>query len=279
MQKYKNAPLTEIQVKTILIDRAKKGYNHVNFTWWEPTLFPRFLKLLSFAKKLGYKIYVGTNGTMFANEDFAQEALLYIDELSLSIHWFDQESCRIQTQHKDHFYIFVQKIIPNIIKFQQSNFFFTNIVLNKDNYLDGKKILEFIVESWYPVMQVLFSNIAPEGLADHHFSELVFDLDIFKSTIPNIVSYCIENNLTLRFFWLPTCILWDEYQIYANDLHWEERHTIERYTNQRGEVVLQDIYSPDNSRKRIFIEKCYDCKWKEKPCTGVFEKYLEYFYF
>lgn len=264
-----------LQVKTILLDRRKKWFNHVNFTGWEPTLFPRFLELLKFAKKLGYKIYVGTNGTLFAWEPFAQEALSYIDEVSLSIHWFDEKSCDEQIKLKNHFNIYKDKIAVNINKYKQNNFFFSNVVINQSNYRDTLKIIKFINESEYPVKQILVSNIAPEWLADVDFQKLVFDLNDFKNYIPEIIEYCDSHNLILRFFWLPTCILWENYMDYANDAHWEERHTIERYTNKSGNIVLQDIYSPDNSRKRTFVDTCNNCKWKANPCTGVFKKYLE----
>ena len=83
---YKKSPLSLLQIKTILIDRRKKGFDHVHFTGGEPTLIPGFLELLRFTKKLGYTIFIGTNGTLFASESFTKEALEYIDELSLSIH-------------------------------------------------------------------------------------------------------------------------------------------------------------------------------------------------
>jgi len=73
MNLYNKYPLTEIQVKTILVDRAKKGYNYVHFTGGEPSLFPKFLSLLKFAKKLGYYTLIGTNGTLFQKKDYAKE--------------------------------------------------------------------------------------------------------------------------------------------------------------------------------------------------------------
>lgn len=279
MQKYNQHPLTMLQVKTILLDRRKKWFNHVNFTGGEPTLFPRFLELLKFAKKLWYKIYVWTNGTLFAWEEFAKEALSYIDEVSLSIHWFDEESCEEQIKLDNHFNIYTDKISKNIDKYQQWNFFFSNVVINKYNYKDTLKIIKFIHESKYPVQQILVSNIAPEGLADIDFKDLVFDLNDFKNYIPDIIEYCDNNSLILRFFWLPTCVLWEKYMDYANDAHWEERHTIERFTNKSGKVILQDIHSQDNSRKRMFVDKCDTCEWKANPCTGVFKKYLENYEF
>lgn len=274
---HANHPLSLMQIKAILIDRRKKWFNHVNFTGGEPTLIPGFLELLRFTKKLGYTIYVGTNGTMFASEEFAKEALQYIDELSLSIHWFDAKSAEEQTGNKHHFDIFDTSISKHIARHQQANnFFFANIVLNQKNYRDTVKILAYIKSSGYPVKQVLISNIAPEGLAEHDFAKLVFDLHEFQEYIPAIVNYCDSSWLTLRFFWLPTCILADEFASYANDAHWEWRNTIERFTDADGKVKLIDIYTPDNSRKRTFVEKCQSCKWKERPCTGIFAKYLEH---
>jgi organic radical activating enzyme len=278
LRKYKNNPLTIFQIKTILLDRKKKWFNHVNFTGWEPTLIPGFLDLLKFTKKLWYKIYVWTNWTLFTGDKFAKEAIKYIDELSLSIHWYDEETCLKQTNSREHFNIYKNYISKNILKYKNDEiFYFSNIVINKYNYREVLNILKFIKKTYPIVKQVLISNIAPEWAAEHNFKELVFDLHDFKNYISEIIDYCNKNSLTVRFFWLPTCILWDKYYNYSNDKYWEERHTIERFTNKNWKIILQDIYSPDNSRKRTFVEKCNFCKWKINPCTGVFNEYLEFY--
>jgi len=278
LEKYKNNPLTLFQIKTILLDRRKKWFNHVNFTGWEPTLIPWFLDLLKFSKKLWYKIYVWTNWTMFAWKKFAKEVIKYIDELSLSIHWYDEKTCKEQTNSKEHFEIYKNYISKNIDKYKNKNtFYFSNIVINKYNYKEVLKILKFIKQTYPIVKQVLISNIAPEWEAERNFWDLVFDLLDFKRYITEIVQYCNQNNLILRFFGLPTCILEEKYYHYSNDEHWEKRHTIERFTNKEWKIILQDIYSPDNSRERTFVEKCDSCKWKIKPCTWVFKEYLNYY--
>ncbi len=249
----------------------------MNFTGGEPMLFPDFLGLLEFAKKLGYTIYVGTNGTRLVDEKFAESALSYIDELSLSVHWYDGKSCIEQTRDSDHFKNF-PKIIENINRYKTSkNTFFTNIVINALNYRDTLLIIEFLIIIWYPMNQILISVVAPEWIADKNFWELVFDLLDFQNYIPDIVSLVISHGILLRFFWLPICILGENYYNYANDLHWEERHTIERFSDSDGKIKLIDIYSPDTSRKRTFIKKCEGCVWKMKPCTGVFTRYLDYY--
>lgn len=155
----------------------------------------------------------------------------YIDELSLSVHWYDESTAQDQTGSPKHFALFSDRISKNIKSHQGKNFFFANIVLNRKNYKDALQIVRFVRQSHYPVQQILISVVAPEGLADDRFSELVFDLEDFRWQIPELVSYCEDNGLVLRFFGLPSCILGAEYLEYANDLHWEERHTIERFVN------------------------------------------------
>jgi len=279
MNKYSKDPLTEIQVRTILVDRAKKWFNYVHFTWWEPTLFPNFIKLLKFAKKIWYYTLIWTNWTLFYSESFSKQSLLYLDQIILSVHWYNKKTCSLQTWDINHFNNFF-KIISNINKYKKNNtYLMVNIVLNKNNYKDWIKILKFLKEDVkYDLKHVLFSIVAPEGLADNDYYKLVLDLNDFQNNyLFDIIYYCNSNNLLLRFFWLPICILWDKNSEYSNDLYWTSRNTIERFTNSNWKIILQDIYSPDNSRKRQFIDKCNDCKWKLKPCTGVFKKYLDYY--
>ena len=279
MRKYSQYPLSAAQVVTVLADRAKKGFNHVNFTGGEPTLLPGFVKVLTAAKKLGYRTYVGTNGTLFAGEAFAKAALPLIDELSFSIHWFDADSCTKQTGRRTHFDVFALAA-ANVARYRApNNSFFCNVVLDRYNFREALKIVTFVRNSAFPVGQFLLSVVAPEGAADAAFDELSFDLEDLRPLIPAIVDYCGREGLVLRFFGLPTCVLGEKYADYANDAHWEQRHTIERFTNNKGNVALVDIHSVDNSRKRIFVEKCKDCRWKSHPCTGVFERYLEYYKF
>ena len=81
---------------------------------------------------------------MIADPKFAQEALKYIDELSLSVHWDSQETCIEQTGDIEHFNRF-PKIIQNINHYKsQNNTFFTNIVLNKKNYTSALDVIQFL---------------------------------------------------------------------------------------------------------------------------------------
>lgn len=279
MIKFKDNPISNKEIKVILLDRKKKWFNHINFTGWEPTIIPNFLEVVEFTKKIWYKIYIGTNWIMLYSEDFASELLWNIDELSLSIHWFDKDSCKKQIWSSKHFEN-IGKIIENINKYKKSDTeLFLNIVLNRYNYKDVIKIIEFVDNSGYNFWQVLVSYIAPEWAGLRNYSELSIDLNEFQKLIPSIVNLCEKKGKVLRFFWLPYCILWEKYWEYSNDLHWEPRNTIERIVDKSWKVSLIDINSVDNTRERSFVAKCDNCKWKLNPCGWVFAKYLEYYNF
>lgn len=280
MTLYKNHPLTLLQIKTILVDRAKKGFNYVNFTGWEPTLFPKFLELLRFSKKLGYKIYVGTNGTMLANEEFAKEFLDSVDVLSLSIHWYDRDSCVEQTGDQKHYERFLD-IAKYVSKYKKPHHYFqSNIVLNSKNYKHIQRIATNMIQMWYHVDHLLVSYVAPEGLARKNYQNLSVKYELVLPFIHELNNFVqSKKNLQLRIFGIPLCKLWDEFKSLSNDTYWRERNTIERFTNNKWKITLIDIYSPDNSRERVFVAKCNVCMWREKPCTGVFKKYLDYYEF
>jgi MoaA/NifB/PqqE/SkfB family radical SAM enzyme len=83
---------------------------------------------------------------MFSSQIFAKNSLKYIDELSLSVHWYSEETCEKQVGLKYHYRNF-QRIVQNIEKYKKENFFFLNIVINRYNYLDVENIIKFVIES------------------------------------------------------------------------------------------------------------------------------------
>ena len=136
-----------------------------------------------------------------------------------------------------------------------------------------------MMDMGYSVNHFLVSYIAPEGLARKHYKELSMDYGDAMPYIHALRDFSRENDKELRIFGIPLCILGADYEALSNDTYWKERNTIERFTTRDGKVTLVDIYSPDNSRERVFVDKCLDCKWRESPCTGVFEQYLKHYSF
>ena len=86
MTAYREYPVSWGRVATVLRTHAEKGVRAVHLTGGEPTIHPRFIDVLSLARKLGMRTSVGTIGTMLAREDFAARALPDLDEALFSLH-------------------------------------------------------------------------------------------------------------------------------------------------------------------------------------------------
>jgi len=78
----------EEEIREDLEQSLHQGIREVVFTGGEPTLHPRLLNLIRFAKGLGYKqIQIQTNGRLFAYLDFCKEATSAgVNEFGVSIH-------------------------------------------------------------------------------------------------------------------------------------------------------------------------------------------------
>ena len=86
MNAYREFPVSWGRVATVLRTHAERGVRAVHLTGGEPTIHPRFVEVLSLARKLGMRTSVGTIGTMLARDDFAARALPHLDEALFSLH-------------------------------------------------------------------------------------------------------------------------------------------------------------------------------------------------
>lgn len=79
---------TQEAIEASIRDFYQLGWEIVNFTGWEPTIFPWFWKLLQYTKNLGMKTSVSTNGSMFSEkflEKLNHDTALLIDFMDISI--------------------------------------------------------------------------------------------------------------------------------------------------------------------------------------------------
>ena len=93
----------------------------------------------------------------------------------------------------------------------------------------------------------------------------------FKSIIPEWLDFAEKNNLIIRFFGLPICVLGDNY-IYSNDLTYDARMTYELGV-ANDEIILKPKKN-DISRRRQKLPQCQQCNFKDL-CGGIFTKYFE----
>jgi MoaA/NifB/PqqE/SkfB family radical SAM enzyme len=270
LKKFPNQFVRSGIIENNLENFSKKGFSHITFTGGEPTLHPDIIALTRFAKKLGYKTYVGSNGGLFSSTLFCKQILPYLDEVCFSVHGSNAELHNFFTNNNRSFSK-LKKALTNVDKAPEDIFCFINIVITKYNFNHTEKIIDF-VSRFKKVKQVLISNIAPEGNALSNYEKLSVSLAGIKEAIPDLVRAAKKKSLNIRFFGLPLCVL-DGFEIYSNDTYWSPRLTLEKWKNGRN-IILKKTYSHNPTRKRIYAPKCMKCQKKEL-CAGVFKNYAD----
>lgn len=274
LNRFRDYNINFNKIVALLSQKRSQGFDHVNFTGGEPTLNKNFKELLMATKNLGYRIYIGSNGINWADKNTCMQLLPLIDELSFSLHGPDAETHNFLTRNPESFSNSM-KAFKNVDEYIEKNkkpYWFCNVVVNKHNFNKIDEIFKKIIV-FKNLKQILISNLAPEGLAYDNYKNLAVSLIEFHKKVGDWVKLAEKNNLIIRFFGLPICVLGD-YQVYSNDLNWDERTTFE-LGKKNNKIVLKEKETVID-RKREKIEICSGCLYN-KICSGIFSHYLKIF--
>ena len=274
MAAFKDHPVSLKDAVAVLAAKRREGFDHVTFTGGEPTLYPRFDRLLALSCKLGYKTYVTTNGNTLAFDSYARKVLPYLDEICFSMHGPDAAVHDGATGDKGSFRL-LEKALENLEKLPWNPYVLINFVATKDNIAALPETFAF-ASRFKKVRHFLVSNLASEGGGRHHYRELAVPLSSIGRAAPELVRQSRATGITLRFFGVPACALGAEYAEYANDFHWSPRATVERKREADGRVGLVEIRGWTPTRGRAQTPRCAPCIYHEL-CPGVFERYLQEF--
>lgn len=270
MDQFRKNPVNFSEIKRKLIVKRKAGFDFVNFTGGEPTIHPDFPAIVAYAKKLGYRIYIGTNGCMLAKKEFCKNVVPLLDEISFSIHGHVASLHDALVGRKGAFRDVVVGI-ENIVTLGHKNIF-ANVVIVRDNFESIGDIVDFLGKRGFS--QVLFSNLAPEGMGLTRYANLAVSIDVWRRKVPELIAIAEKYKMTVRFFGLPLCAL-GEYAHLSNDLFWDARTTVER-TRTAGVPALVDVPGDAPDRNRVKADRCAACA-RGSMCFGVFDAYVEHF--
>ncbi|MDD4907710.1 MAG: radical SAM protein [Candidatus Omnitrophica bacterium] len=265
---FKGHPLKYEQIINIL-KKKRKHFKSVNFTGGEPSLLEFLPALTKEAGRLGYKVYIGTNGAGFSDQEFCRKALPFINEICFSVHGDTAKLHDLHTGNKGSFKD-LKKAMDNVSKAETP--LFSNTVVTKYNFPHLKGILEFLISR--KVKQALLSNLAPEGRGLENYKQLAVRLGDIRKTVSALVNLAKRGNMIIRFFGIPACVL-GEHAAHSNDFFWDSRLNIEQARQKRKLFIRQEkAYFP--ARRRIKVAKCAECLYKD-VCGGVFEAYYDMF--
>lgn len=269
MEQFREFPVSYGRVVTVLRRHVERGVRSVLLTGGEPTIHPRFLDILTVARKLALRTSTSTNSVMLSREDFARQALPSLDECMFSLHGPSAAVHDDMTRRAGSFVQVLDAVgLARTIKPELD--LAVNIVLTRRNIDHLGDTVALAAELGASLIVV--SNVSPEGRGLDHYAELAVSLADLAERLPAVVERA--GGSILRFFGVPLCIL-GAHTMLSNDLHWDPRVTVE-WTPRPGKVVLEDVYTWTAGRQRAYVEACQGCL-QQGICMGVFERYCELF--
>lgn len=267
MATFNRFPVTWGRVATVLRTHASRGVTNVHLTGGEPTIHPRFVDILRMAKKLGMRTSVGTIGTMIARDDFAEQAMPFLDEALFSLHGPDAATHDALTRREGSFET-VTRAIANARRLRPDFGLFVNTVATRWNIEKLPETVAFAASLGAKLIVV--SNTTPEGAAYDSYEQLAVPLATLRRVLPTVPARA--GDAVLRFFGVPMCVL-GEHQMLSNDLHWDPRVTVE-WARTEDKAVFDGIYSWTPARKRTHVAACEGCALTD-VCMGVYDRYAE----
>jgi len=269
MQRYKPYQVTFGRVATVLREQALRGVKNVHFTGGEPTIHADFIRILRLAKKLGLRTSVGTIGTMLCREDFAKEALPFLDEALFSLHG-PNAKVHDALAGRDGSFERVTRAISTVLRLKPKFGAYVNSVLTRENAEFLPETAQLAEKLGATLMVV--SNLTPEGSGLDEYERLTVTLEQLADVLPRTAG--AVSRLMLRFFGVPMCLL-GAHRACSNDLHWDPRVTVE-WASAPGKVLLDGFYNWAPDRKRVHVAACDGCS-QRGVCMGVFDRYAELF--
>lgn len=261
------------KIKEVLSAEKAKGAELVQFTGGEPTIHSKFPEMLEFAKQTGYRTFIITNGAMLSSEAFCKRVLPYLDEIMFSVHGHNEKIHDKITNNKGSF----KKLLEGI---ENTKKYYKGIVrattcatnINLPHLIDIAKLINNFQVKDYQLM-----TLVPAGRGRENFYELMPRLSVLKGKIKELIDFCNNHSIKIRFSGVPMCILGKDYGL-SCDIY--EAMKIDNEEKHNGNVELWREPGKYDDKEfridmgRIKTGKCKNCS-KKVICGGIYQIYYD----
>jgi MoaA/NifB/PqqE/SkfB family radical SAM enzyme len=263
--------LTTQEIKDI-INKVPEGLM-VGFTGGEATIRPDFLELAAYAKQKGHQVALQTNGTQFADWEFAVGASKLLDNVLIAIHSHLPETHNAIVRGIGMYEKTIQGF-KNIIKLGIDCS--TQTVISKLNINDLPKTYDFIQEL-KPGIKMSLTYPHPNGNAWNNADAVCPSYTEIKDIIQEILAKHAPN---LRTEAIPMCYLYpyqDEISVnFDEHLADDDRRGMD--PANRGNDFFDKDGMTTSYTASIMSEKrkgprCAQCIFNDR-CVGVWKEYV-----
>lgn len=250
---------TTEEIKSILRDLKSDGYNLVFFNGGEPTIRADFLELVKFAKSIGIRPCLTSNGRMFYYKRFAEKAVKAGLEFAIiSVHGADSKTHDFLTQTPGSFKQTLNGM-RNLIEAGAKVMSNTTIV--KQNYKQLPKIVSMLSKFKLGWKEFIF--VHPGGAAWQNFDEIVPTLTEISPYIHKMLNQKSAVNVGVEG--VPYCFM-QGYESFVKES--QTRRII-----GLG-FVIDDVPTSRKEEAKIKSPRCAGCRYN-KECEGIWKPYAE----
>lgn len=248
-----------------ILKSKNKGYNSVVITGGEPLIRNDILEILKYAKDIGLKIFMQSNGRLLNDNSFALNVNSYVDAYTIALHG----SCSFIhdkiTEAEESFNETVAGL-RNLVDLNAKIFIKT--VISNYNYTDLLNIIKLIDRLGIKKINLAFPHA--NGNAAKYFKEVVPTYHKIKSYIEECIIYCKNNNIDLELESILPCALDKTFDLkYFADL---KQYKYECELKQLDSEELDwNIIRKEIKRKNKICNKCI----LSNRCEGYWMEYVE----
>lgn len=254
------------EIENILRKSYKEGTREAVLTGGEPTLHPRIINIIKFAKRIGFKeIQIQTNGRMFAYRDFCLKIIKAgATEFSPALHGHTAEIHDFLTNTEGSFKQTVAGI-QNLKELKQR--IITNTVVTSQNYRFLPEIARFLVNLGVDQLQFAFIHIV--GRAIENKRRIVPRKSEIVPFVKKGLDIGIKAGKRVMTEAIPICFM-NGYEDYIAE------KIIPEATVYDIDFVINnyDDYRRNQGKKKGPL--CQGCKYF-KSCEGPWKEYPELF--
>ena len=200
-RKYGNRSTNEIKK---ILKKASRDYQIAVFTGGEPTIRKDIFELVSYAKKLGFKIIqIQSNGRMFAYRDFCQKIIKAgANEFALALHGHIPQLHNYLTNSRGSFEQTCLGI-KNLKKMNQN--VIMNTVITKPNYRHLPEVAKLFIN--LRVDQYQFAFVHALGNAFQNFDSIVPRKSLVQPYLKQGLKLGIKAGIKVMTEAMPFCFM------------------------------------------------------------------------
>jgi len=252
---------TTKELKEILAKDCK-SFSYIVFTGGEPTLHKDICELIEYAKRLGYRVTLFTNGRLFSNPELTKKiAKTGLDAVLIPLHGYPAEIHDRITQRPGSF----KQTISGLKNLALYNIEIqVKIIPNKINYKILPNLASFIAPLPY-VDFVAMDMLAVGGNALKNKEIISTKLSIMAPYMEEALDILIAAGKPIQVTSLPLCLVKPEYWKYISDSRTKEEIQVGLNKDKRGSSVTYT--------GQALAPACQNCFLKEK-CPGTWPTYF-----